>query len=197
MQNQDDLLVNVVDYFTEKWNEKKSNGMPGQIKLFFYKKANKIENLKKMFSFSQDSRHIEFKSYRQTTPQPLMRISDGKIFYNKRKLNEFICVIRKFKNKSLAETFMKDHLYNDSTSEENFFNVLQKYSFNDLNYEGDIFHDDNQNLKLILPASYFGEVEIIKWLIGEKNCNVNEKNKNGETGLHLGEFIFIFKKMNV
>jgi hypothetical protein len=194
MPNKDDLLMNVVDYFTEKWNEKRSNGMPGQIKIFIYNKEKKIDKMKKIFLFSQNNRHLEFKSYRQTAPQPLIRISDGKIAYNKRKLNEFIFVIRKFTDKTLAVNIMKDHLYDNATSEESFFNVLQKYSFNDLYYEGDIFSDDNQQLNLLLPASYYGDTEIIEWLINEKHLNVNEKNKNQETGIHLGELFFKYKK---
>ena len=181
---QDDLLMNVVDYFTEKWNEKRSNGTSGQIKIFFYKREKKIENMKKQFVFSHVDKQIEFKSYRQTAPQLLKRVHDGKTIYNKRKLHEFIFVIQKFRNKDLRFEIMKENLYTEE-NEQNFFNVLQNYSLSGLNYEENIFSDE-QNLHLILPASYFGHTEILEWLINDKRKDFTVKNQNGESALHLG-----------
>jgi hypothetical protein len=49
---------------------------------------------------------------------------------------------------------MKKHLYNQSNNDYNFFDVLQKYAFNDRHNEGRIFTDKMNSLKLILAASY-------------------------------------------
>ena len=176
--------MNVVDYFTEKWNEKKSNGTSGQIKKFYFRKEKKIENMKKQFAFSYVNKKIEFRSYRQTAPQLLKRVYEGNIIYNNRKLHEFIFIIQKIKNKDLRFEIMKENLYNEE-NEQNFFNVLQKYSLNGLNTEGDIFCDE-QYLHLILPASYFGHTEILEWLINDKRKDFTVKNQNGESALHLG-----------
>ena len=41
------MIINIVDYFTEKWNAKKSDNTAGQMKPFKYKKLKKLESLKK------------------------------------------------------------------------------------------------------------------------------------------------------
>ena len=162
------LIQNLIDYFTEKWNSEK--------KSFSFKKKSKHKDLKKLFpDFSENNGEIEFKSYRETATQELEK--NGK--FNKRKLNEFLFVIGKIKNETLAFEIMKQHLYNQT---KHYFNVLQRYAFN-----REIFSKNN-DLKLILPASYYNHKKILEWLIHEQKIDINDKNERGETSLHLGNF---------
>jgi len=142
-EKNDKLIQNVIDYFTEEWNFKK--------KSFSFKKKSKHKDLKTLFpDHSEKDGIIEFKSSRGTASQVLEY--NGKL--NKRKLNEFLFVIQKIKNKNLSFEIMKKHLYNQSNNDYNFFDVLQKYAFNDRHNEGRIFTDKMNSLKLILAASY-------------------------------------------
>ena len=68
----DELLVNVIDYFTERYNEIKSDGTEGEMKSFHVhehlaRKKDKIENMKKQFvrTESEDGKLV-FKSFRET-----------------------------------------------------------------------------------------------------------------------------------
>ena len=79
---------------------------------------------------------------------------------------------------------MKEHL-NKQTNTEKFFYVYQNYAFDKWPYEGDIF-SENGNLKLVLAASLFNHVRILKWLKEEKNMDLNDNNQRGESSLHLG-----------
>ena len=122
----DELIQNVIDYFTEKWNSHE--------KSFTFKKKSKIQDLMIQFpNFVENKGGIEFKSVRNTASQVLE--NSGR--FNKRKLNEFQFVIEKLKDENKRITIMKEHLYNQS-NKENFFNVYQKHLFNDLNNDGQI-----------------------------------------------------------
>ena len=175
-EKNDKLIQNVVDYFTEKWNESK--------KPFSFTKISKLKDLKKQFpDYSESNGKIEFRSFRDTASQVLEQ--NGK--FNKRKLNEFIFVIQKIKNSQLSFEMMKKHLYNQASNYYNFFNVLQKYAFNDRPYNGQIFNDQSNNLKLIFAASYFNHKLILDWLVNDQKVEINAKNCLGESALHLGE----------
>jgi hypothetical protein len=62
----DKILINVIGYFTEKWNEKKSDGQCGELKQFRYK--NIESEKKKLFGFQKgkDQQDFEYLSYRNT-----------------------------------------------------------------------------------------------------------------------------------
>ena len=85
----------MIDYFTEKYNEKRSDGTRGEMKCFHvdnqsFKKKDKIENMKQIFTIhSEINGKLVFKSFRETFSQELE--SNEKL--NKRKLNEFQFVI--------------------------------------------------------------------------------------------------------
>ena len=107
------------------------------------------------------------------------------LIFNKRKLNEFLYVIDQIQPKELMLELMKKHLYTD-TSEESFFNVLQKY-YSIIEYESDkVFNENNGVLNFILPAAYYGHNEILKWLIAEKGHDVNAKNNKQQAAIHFG-----------
>jgi hypothetical protein len=175
-EKNDKLIQNIIDYFTEEWNLKK--------KSFSFKKKSKHKDLKILFAdHSEKDGIIEFKSFRGTSSQVLEY--NGK--FNKRKLNEFLFVIQKIKNKNLSFEIMKKHLYNQSNIGYNFFDVLQKYAFNDRHNEGRIFTDKMNSLKLILAASYYNHKRILDWLVHDQKMEINVKNCRDESALHLGE----------
>ena len=185
---QDELLVNVIDYFTEKYNKNRSDGTEGELKCFqvdnqLLKKKDKIENMKKIFTDqSEINGKLVFKSFRETSSQELE--NNGKL--NKRKLNEFQFVIDKIQNEELALEIMKNHLYNRE-DEKSFFYALQKHIFT--KYQR--FSSKNK-IKLILPACYFGHLKILEWLLGNQ---VIDKNYKNETGLHIGNILSTLIKM--
>ena len=181
--NKDALLMNVIDYFTEKWNENRSNGVKGEKKPFIYtsNKPKRIEQMKRYFEFFEigdTPNQIKCKAFRETTSQILKQENK----YNKRKFNEFISVIEKIQSKELCFQIMKECLYDEAKSGQ-FFYHLQ----NHLN-EDRIF-TSNKNINLVFPASYFGHNDILEWLIGQ-NLKVNICNdcENGEFPIHLGKY---------
>ena len=190
---QDDLLVNVIDYFTEKYNEIRSDGTEGEMKCFhvdnqLLKKKEKIENMKKIFTdYSEINGKLVFKSFRETSSQELE--NNGKL--NKRKLNEFQFVIDKIQNEELKFEIMKNHLYNQE-DEKSFFYALQKHIFHKY-YNNQTFSSNNK-IKLILPACYFSHLKILEWLLDNKH-DVNDKNESKETGLHIGNILSTLIKM--
>ena len=99
--NNDRLLRNAIDYFTEKWNFKK--------KSFSFQKKSKLEELKINFPDHEEEvtidgeKKIVFNAYRETATQVLLHEKK----YNQRKLNEFLYVIEKLKNEKLAFEIMK------------------------------------------------------------------------------------------
>ena len=110
-------------------------------------------------------------------------------------MNEFQFVIDKIQNKELPLEIMKKHLYNRA-DEKSFFYALDKhlFSFTYLeNYITDtnncdkysMFKDLNNIVQLILPACYFGHLNVLKWLLNNGH-DINSKNGEGENGLHLG-----------
>ena len=107
----DRLLMNIIDYFTEKWCEKKSNGKPGELKGFVTKK--KKLNLK--FKSIQHGKRIEYLAYRNTKLQRLRfyrKLENGEfIFYNQRKLNELPYVICMLNDNFKKIELLKEHIY--------------------------------------------------------------------------------------
>jgi hypothetical protein len=177
----DDLLVNLIDYFSEKWNERRSDGTLGEKKSFIYHsdKPKRIKFMKSQFEYSEiGENYIKCKSYRETASQTLK--SRGKI--NKRKLNELIPVIEKINSKELSYQIMKECLYN-TTNEKNFFYILQEH------LKKDGIFTSNKKLNLLLPAAYFGHSEIIKWLLVNHANDINISNDEciKRYPIHLGK----------
>jgi hypothetical protein len=180
--NKDELLGNVIDYFTERYNKTRSDEIEGEMKRFYVhdqllKKNEKIENMKNIFSYADVDGKLVFKSFRETCSQELEKEEKS----NKRKLNEFQFVIGKIQNEELAFEIMKKHLYNRA-DEKCFFYALGKHLFGSSYHQ---FTDTNNEVKLILPACYFGHLNILEWLLNN-NHDIISKSINGETGLHLG-----------
>lgn len=152
------------------------------MKSFSFNKNKKFKQLERDFPDDHKVKTIDgkkviiLKSLLHTAPQTLEQ--NGK--FNKRKLNEFQFVIEKLKDETLKYNIMKKHLYN-TINGQNFFEVLQKYSFNAE------LSDENGKFKLILNAAYYNHKRIIEWLIDEQPNCINNKNKNGENSLHLGK----------
>jgi hypothetical protein len=180
--NEDELLVNVVDYFTERYNKTRSDETEGEMKSFYVhdqllKKNEKIEIMKNIFSYADVDGKLVFKSFRETCSQELEKNEKS----NKRKLNEFQFVIGNIQNEELAFEIMKKYLYNRA-DEKCFFYALDKHLFPPSNLQ---FTDTNNKVELILPACYFGHLNILEWLLNN-NHDINGKNGDGETGFHLG-----------
>ena len=114
-----------------------------------------------------------------------MLLHEGK--YNARKLNEFLFVIEKMKNEKLSFEIMKEHLYNEVNSQDNFFNVKQNYSFNEK-----LFSSHN-NLKFILAASFYNHLKIIEWIADENFNAIHDVNDMHMSSIHFGiYFNFIY-----
>jgi hypothetical protein len=180
----DDLLLNVLDYFTEKWNSIKSDGTEGLMKSFTFAKKKKIPSLKIMFpNYETKGDQVTFRSYRETEKQTLKIVvtakntaSEEKIIYNKRKLTEFLNIVEKLNSDELSFEILQNNIYNDS----NFLQIEQEYSGNH-----DIFQSINKNPNSFLAASYYGHINILKSL-NEKKFDVAEKNILGISALLLG-----------
>jgi ankyrin repeat protein len=41
---------------------------------------------------------------------------------------------------------------------------------------------------LLFKASGQGHLEVVRLLINNERCNINEKNEGGETALYIGEY---------
>jgi ankyrin repeat protein len=41
---------------------------------------------------------------------------------------------------------------------------------------------------LLFKASYFEKLEVVRLLINNERCNINEKDKDGRTALSIGEY---------
>ncbi len=177
-------MVNVIDYFTERYNKTRSDEIEGEMKSFYVhdqllKKNEKIENMKNKFSHTRSvDGKLVFKAFRETCSQDLEKNEKS----NKRKLNEFQFVIGKIQNEDLAFEIMKKHLYNRA-DEKCFFYALNKHLFGSRSLIK--FTDTNNEVKLILPACYFGHLNILEWLLNN-NHDINGKNVHGKTGVHLG-----------
>jgi len=189
---QDALLVNVIDYFTEKYNKNRSDGTEGEMKRFqahdqLSKKKEKIYKMKKDFDHSEIKDKWEFRSFRETSSQVLE--NNGKL--NKRILNEFQFVIDQIQNEELKFEIMKKHLYNRE-DEKSFFYALQKHIFKQY-WNNQTFSNSNK-INLILPACYFGHLKIVKWLLDNQH-DINDKNDHNETGLHIGNILSTLIKM--
>ena len=132
--SKDLLLMNVVDYFTETWNERKSNGENGKMKEFEYEKATK--NNKKLNQFKQsiavEAGKIVYLAYRETKSQKIRQFGEhGSIKYNKRKLSEFINVVLMLNSDRLLNEkieLLKEHVYFNSEF------ILSKAELNDVDF---------------------------------------------------------------
>ncbi len=181
----------MIDYFTEKYNKNRSDGTEGEMKRFqahdqLSKKKEKIDKMKKDFDHSEIKDKWEFRSFRETSSQELE--NNGKL--NKRKLNEFQFVIDNIHDKELAFELMKKHLYNRE-DEKSFFYAMQEHierrGKSVYGLEIKIFSNNNK-IKLILPACYFGHLKILEWLL-DSHHDINDKNLLGRTGLYLGNML--------
>jgi len=188
---QDELLINVIDFFTEKWS------YHGKAKPFSYKNEKYIEIMMKTFPHIIDEKtnEIVFQSHRMTSSQKLIELlKKEKIIINMRKLNEFIDVINKIDSKQIASNLMKEYLYNfnNKNEEENFLKILEKYSFD---YK--IFSDETSDIpNYTLAAAYFNHNDILKWLLKNFNFDINSKNARSETILHFGKYKLLFSVEN-
>ena len=101
-ETKDKILMNVINYFTEKWNKEK-----GQMKEFSF--CNKILN-----NFDKNLTNGNYMAYRNTKPQEMrVNCENGGIIYNHRKLNEFVNVIKMLQDKEKKIELLKDHVYFD------------------------------------------------------------------------------------
>ena len=92
---------------------------------------------------------------------------------------------------------LKKYLYNRD-DEKSFFYGLEQHLFNHdyknfSSYKRFLY--ENQ-IKLVLPACYFGHLKILEWLL-DHGHDVNEKNNDKESGLHLGNITLklVFPKL--
>ena len=189
----DKLLLNAVDYFTETWCFEKSDGTKGLTKSFTFKKEKKIEGLKKMFpSWTiQENGIIMFESFRDTALQDLKRIIKNKndeteIKFNKRKLNEFLNLVKKINSNELSVKILKENVYKNPNEKDNFYRVLEEYKF----YPG--YFTNGENLKVALPAAYYGHFTVLEILIKENVNYIDDQNTYGDNSLIYGKFYFIF-----
>jgi hypothetical protein len=102
----DELLMNVIDYFTEKWNKVKSDGISGEMKKFKYL-------IKTLNGFEKNQKEFEYFDYRNTKTQKVRKQfeEDGEIFYNKRKLSEFVNLIKMLHSDENKVKLLKEHVY--------------------------------------------------------------------------------------
>ena len=107
----DSILINIVDYFREKWNERRSDGSSGEMKDFAYKK-------KPLYTFEHKKNRTaptEYTAFRLTKAQKIeSEIRKGnKVVkvYNKRMLNEFIGIILMFHDNNLKVELLLKHVY--------------------------------------------------------------------------------------
>ena len=126
--NKDELLRNVIDYFTEKWNQVKSDGSKGEEKPFMYKKSEnhpepEFKQIKERLEkkFKKTGNADEYLAFRGTKAQKIKtekRIEEsgreGKgrmVSYNKRKLNELLNVILMLNDDLVKVDLLKRHVY--------------------------------------------------------------------------------------
>ena len=113
-KEKDNLLLNVIDYFTERWNGvKNAGGKEGQPKSFKYDKRDNLnyKEIKHYLSckFNKTSKEDEYEAFRLTKSQ---KIKSGGIF-NKRKLNELLNVIMMLSDDGVKVDLLKRHVYLD------------------------------------------------------------------------------------
>ena len=140
----DRLILNIVDYFTEKWCETKSNEKPGELKGFVTKK--KKLNLK--FKSIQHGKRMEYLAYRNTKPQRIRyhrQLENGEfIYYNQRKLNELPYLICMLNDNFKKIELLKEHIFYNAEF------MQAKAELYDLNFVIDI--DEN------IPVSFKHEI---------------------------------------
>jgi hypothetical protein len=99
----DSILINVIDYFTEKWNELKSDGQKGEMKGFI------LSNNKNKTKFKRKNsdKVSQCMSYRNSKPQKIKK-EDIK---SNRKLSELLNVINMLQNREKKVELLKEHVY--------------------------------------------------------------------------------------
>ena len=126
--SKDSVLMNVVDYFTEKWNKLKSNGERGEMKEFKYKK----EKLHTFKVKNPGAEELTYLAFRNTKPQKIREEQwngdKNVVKYNKRLLNELIAVIMMFKNNEKKIELLKKYVY------FNYEFILSKAQLGELNF---------------------------------------------------------------
>jgi hypothetical protein len=114
----DELLMNVIDYFTEKWNEQKSDGRSGEKKQFRYKNIEFVNKTLNGFKTGKDQKEYEYLDYRNAKTHKLRKeiMKNGKteIIHNKRKLSEFINLINMLDSDDKKVELFKKHVYFNS-----------------------------------------------------------------------------------
>jgi hypothetical protein len=105
--------MNVIDYFTEKWNEKKSDGQCGEKKQFRYKNIEFEKKKLNGFEKGKDQKEFEYLDYRNTKTQKVRKylVDDNKTIYNKRKLSEFVNLINMLHDDENKVELFKKHIY--------------------------------------------------------------------------------------
>jgi hypothetical protein len=104
----DELLMNVIDYFTKKWNKVKSDGLSSEMKKFKY-----LKKTLNGFAKEKDQKEFEYLDYRNTKTQKVRKdfVDNEKIIYNKRKLSEFVNLIRMLHGDENKVKLLKEHVY--------------------------------------------------------------------------------------
>ena len=139
----DRLIMNIIDYFTERWCEHKSNGKRGDLKVFFNKKKKLNLNLK--FKSIQHGKRVEYMAHRNTKLQRLKfyrQLENGEfVYYNERKLNELpyaICMLNDNFNKI---ELLKEYVYYNAEF------MQAKAELHDLDFVVDIDENILSNLR--------------------------------------------------
>ena len=104
--SKDRILMNIIDYFIETYNTVKSNGKPGLMKEFEYRKGNL-----NTFQQKPNGKDTQYLAYRNTKSQKIKSEVDCKIMYNKRKLNEFLRIIFMLNDGKMKIELLKEHVY--------------------------------------------------------------------------------------
>ena len=104
-------MINIVDYFTEKWNEIRSDGQNGEMKEFVIENENDKKIINYFKQIKKDLTTV-YLSYRNTKSQKIKtEKSKMTISINKRKLNEFLNIIVMLENKEKKIQILKEHIY--------------------------------------------------------------------------------------
>ena len=132
LTKKDQLIRNVIDYFTEKWNQKKSDDKEGEMKSFKYERDEELlkdENAAKEFNKIKKYLENKFKktgkdpneylAFRNTKSQQIKTEKvieesgrgEKRVIYYKRKLNNLLNIILMLNDDSLKVNLLKRHVY--------------------------------------------------------------------------------------
>jgi hypothetical protein len=157
----DKILMNIIDYFTEKWNEIKSDGRNGEMKEFVLHNDKKIMNY---FKLQKNEFNNVYSSYRNTKPQKLKNVSKISANVSKRKLNEFLNIINMLENREKKIEILKEHIY------YNYDFILCKAILGELSFVLEM-HD------IILDLNDIELIEISRIYINQLKAIENEPKK--------------------